>query len=213
MNTHLQLIRDSIFAPRAAVDLARQHPNPYQLGWLFVGIAAVWAIICDLAMRNIVRPLITSGQELAAVKPAWFDTTIGSGAFAILSYVLTFVLLRGFWRRMSDHGVSQQSVDAAIVVAYACAVALLFPQYVLMALTENAGILPILIGWSLPIVIGMALYTVYFSYALSMSKVRSFWLNVLSVAMLITVSLVLVVVGFVIYVVLFGIPQDFVGSS
>jgi hypothetical protein len=213
MNTYLQLIRDSIFAPRAAVDLARNHPNPYQLGWIFVGITAVWAVICDATMRNFVRPLITAGQELAAVKLAWYDTTFGSGALGVLSYVLTFILLRGFWRRMSDHGVSQQSVDAAIVVAYACAVALLFPQYALMALTENAGILPILIGWSLPIVIGMALYTVYFSYALNMSKVRSFWLNVLSVAMLITVSLVLVVVGFVIYVVLFGIPQDFVGSS
>jgi hypothetical protein len=213
MNTYVQLIRDSIVAPRAAVDLAKQHPNPYQLGWQLVGLTIVWDIFCDIGMRHFLRPLLKSQKHPDVVTDGanvyWIDTTLGTAVFAALSYPIIFLLLRAFWRKMAEKDVSQQAVDSAVTTGFACTVALLLPQYLLMEVTENVGIPAIVLGWIVPVAVSIYLSTVYFSHSLAISMGRSFWLNVLSICMLITVSLVLLVFGLLIYAALFGVESVF----
>lgn len=208
MNTHLQLIWTSLFAPTAAVDLAKQHPNTYRLGWIYVAASIVAALICELIARYIVRPLfdIVVVEETDAW--AWFDTILGLTIFSIIISVMLFVGQRWFWRKFAKSAGDLPSIDAAIISSFALSLLIILPQYVLTEFTQNSSgfVISAILLAQVAIYIGFS--TVYFSHALNMSLVKSFGLNGLVFVLIMILGIILYLLFFIGISVINGTPLD-----
>jgi hypothetical protein len=162
MNSHAQLLWQSIVAPRAAADLAVSHPNTNRLGWTYVMLLAV----LTLAAEPVVRYLFAENLHNNS-------TITGAGAVAIATYyAASYVFLRWFWRVMVGERVSSSVINGAIAVSYACSAAILFPKSILSELTQQ-NVVPVpLLGFFVPIIAVLVLSSIAFqnAYAISFSK-------------------------------------------
>lgn len=208
MNTYLQLLRDSMLAPRAAVDLARQHPNPLKLGWIFVGILSACALISQIIVQYVLRPWLQISVADSSPATAWMDSVFGTTLLSFVSYIFVFVGQRWFWRINANTNVSQQAVDAAIIAGFAISIVIILPQDILIEVLQNSSSFAALAAILFPIAVGMAYATVYFSHGLGISLSRSLWLNVLFILLLIAVGIIALLVYFVAFAVFTGSSFD-----
>ena len=208
MNTHLQLMRDSVLAPRSAVNLARQHPNPYQLGWIFVGILTAFALVSQLFAIHVLRPALQISVEAPSPAFAWMDSIIGFTLLSLLSYIVVLISQRWFWQKFAGSDVSQQAVDAPIIAGFAISAVITLPQDILIEVFQNSTTIVALGAVLFPIAIGVAYSTVYFSHGLGITLSRSFWLNVMFTLLLIAVGIIALLVYLVAFTVFTGSPID-----
>jgi hypothetical protein len=179
MTPHLQLLWNAVFAPAAAVDLAKQHPSPYRLGWIYVGILTAAIFVCELIAKYVLKPIFQTLIEPARSGTDWADTILGNVLFSALCYSVMYVFQRWFWRKFADASGSRESIDACLVAGFAFSALILLPEYVLMEAIGSYGVFLPLAGLFLFVAIGVVYYTLYFSHGLGISKTKSFWLNVL----------------------------------
>jgi drug/metabolite transporter (DMT)-like permease len=205
MNAHAQLLWQSVTAPRAAVDLARQHPDSNRLGWSYVGISSAWSFVCDLISRAMF-PRASETEETAAF--SFFDSPVGMGVLTAIFYAMSYVFLRGFWRRATDPAVSQSTIDAAIAVSFACSTALLLPQYLILEGFSNSPTSVQVLGWLVPVLISVAITTVSFSYAAQIGLGRAFGLNIASVIILTLAFALVVLAAFVLWMWITGVSLE-----
>ncbi|MEQ1519327.1 MAG: hypothetical protein ABL931_22865 [Usitatibacteraceae bacterium] len=104
----MQLLWNSVFAPSAAVDLAKQHPNTTQLGWIYVAALIIAAFGCELIVRYAVRPLFGIIVEEQSDPFAWMDTVAGSTTSSINSSVVLlpqFAIFLGYSTYYFSHAL------------------------------------------------------------------------------------------------------------
>lgn len=199
MNVHLQLLWKAAFAPTAAVDLARQHPSPYRLGWIYVGILSVWSFICDWFIITVVRPLTGIVVEPSAPGLAWLDSLTGLAVMAVVGYVFIYVVQRWYWRLFADESVDQSSIDAAIVAGSAFSVLLVLPQYFLLEVLQNSVVATLIFGFLVPFGVAVVFYAIYFSHALGMSHFKALWVNILASVLFLFAAIFFIIAALVIY--------------
>lgn len=178
MTTYFQLIWQSIFAPRAAVDLARQHPNPLKLGFIYLLATCVIAFAIEYVRPSLVQPLQLP-DEADAQALSWLDMPLFAGLFSVVYYVLSFGFALWFWRRLAAPHVSTGTVQTVVAVSFASSLALLLPVDLLAELFTNSGLVPLILILFVFAAITIFLSTIYFSHGLELSIAKSFWLNVL----------------------------------
>jgi hypothetical protein len=167
MNSHAQLLWQSIVAPRAAAELAVSHPDTDRLGWTYVVLLAVLTV----ATETIVRYLFPENLNNSF-------TTTGAGAVAIASYyAASYIFLRWFWRVMVGESVSSSVVNGGIAVSYACSAAILFPKSILSELTQRSGSSILLLGFFVPAVAVLVLSSIAFQNAYVISFTKALILN------------------------------------
>ncbi len=179
MNTHLQLLWNSVFAPKAAVDLAKQHPNTYNLGWNYVAALIVATLLCDIVALYVVRPLFGTALEQPVDAFAWADSLVGMTTISVIASVFLFIGQRWFWQKFEPRAELLPAVDAAIISGFALSLVILLPTYVVNETILNAAGIMLFLYFVL--LVGVFLYfsTVYFSHGLGMTMTRSFGLNML----------------------------------
>jgi hypothetical protein len=208
VNTHLQLLWNSVFAPTAAVDLAKKHPNTYYLGWFYVAASIAAGFACELFARFIVRPLFGIVVTEETTPWAWIDTIAGLTTLSVVVSVILFLGQRVFWRKFANSAGDRSAIDAAIISGFALCLVIILPQYVLTEITQNSNglvVSAVLLVW-VAIYIGFS--TVYFSHALNMSLAKSFGLNVLVFVLLMFSSIILFVVFFIAMSIINGTSLD-----
>lgn len=175
MNTHLQLLWQSVFAPRAAIDLAKEHPNPFQLGLSYLGALCLIGFVVLIFVPALVQPLHPADPTTSSM---WIDTPIGAGLVNAVLYTAMFFASRWYWLKMLPPDTSKHAIDAAVALTFASSLMLLLPQEVLIRLFENADVVAMtgVLSFFAAIVLGFG--TIYFSHAAPISIAKSFWLNV-----------------------------------
>jgi hypothetical protein len=204
MNSHLELLWSAAFKPSAAVDLAKQHPSPYRLGWIYVGILTATLFVCELIAKYVLRPVFNSPVEPATPGFEWIDSVLGNTLLSGVCYSLMYVFQRWFWRKFAGAGVSHEAVDASIVAGFAISTLILLPEYVLMEAMGTVGVFLPMLGLLFCIGVGVVYYTLYFSHGLKLSRTKSFWLNILLVVLFFLVLIFVFVIFTVIYAALTG---------
>jgi hypothetical protein len=195
MNAHLELLWNAAFKPSAAVDLARQHPSPYRLGWIYVGILTVGIFVCETLAKYVLRPAFQTPTEPSTPGLEWMDTVLGNTLMAAVCYGAMFVFQRWFWKKFIDANVPQQSIDACLVAGFAISAIIMLPEYLVTEALGSIGLILPLVGLLFFVAIGLAYYTFYFSHGLGLSKTKSFWINLL-IAVLFLVFLIFALVAY-----------------
>jgi hypothetical protein len=208
VNTHFQLLWSSVFAPATAVDLARQHPSAYRLGWIYVGILLVWSFVCEVIVKYVVQPVTQTPVEPSLPGLEWMDTIAGLTVLSVLIYSFIYIFQRWYWPKFASSAISQQAVDAAIVAGFAVSTLILLPEYVLLEVLRSSGLMAETIGLVICVGIGVFFYTLYFSHGLGISIAKSFWLNVLFLVLVVIALIVVVVVLSLVSAMITGLPVD-----
>jgi hypothetical protein len=208
VNTHLQLLWYSVFAPTAAVDLAKQHPNTYSLGWLYVAATVVVGLACELLVRFVVRPVFGIVVAEQTDQWAWFDSVAGLTVFSIIASILLFLGQRWFWRLFDKRADAVTSIDAAIIAGFALSLVIVLPQYIVTEVTQNSSGPVIFAILMLQVAVYIGFSTLYFSHALNMSLTKSFGLNLLVLVLVVLLSIVIFFLFFVLMSVINGTPLD-----
>jgi hypothetical protein len=208
VNTHLQLLWNSVFAPRAAVDLAKQHPDTYKLGWIYVAAMIAASFIAELIARYVVRPFVGAVVENTNDPMSWLDSIAGATTLSVIVSIMLFLGQRWFWRNFASASVSQSEIDAAIISTFALSIVLVLPQYIVSEFTQNASGSVAAIELAIQFAIYTALATVYFSHGLGISIQKSFWLNCLVFLLITVVAVTIFFFAFVAVSVLTGTSLD-----
>lgn len=208
MNTHLLLLWNSVFAPRAAVDLAKQHPNTTNLAWTYVAALIVATFLFDIAVLYFVRPFFGTTVEQSVDPFSWSDTLAGLTIVSILATVFLFVGQRWFWQKFAIQVTALAAIDAAIIAGFAVSLVLLFPTYVANEATLNSSGAVLMVSFTLFAASFLFFSTVYFSHALGLTLFKSFWLNLLFFLMFVIVFILLLIFGAFVSSALTGIPFD-----
>lgn len=205
MNAHGQLLKQSVLSPSAAVELVRQHPDPKSLGWTYVVVLSVVALLMDMVRRSLFPGnYVVDPNSPPAL--AWFDSVWSVGIITAVFYALSYVFLRWFWRRLTEPAVDQPTIDAAIVVSFACALVFLIPQLLLMEFTANAGKLLQLLGWIVPVAAVLVITSQAFAYACNLSFAKALLLNVTSTVILFVAFLILMLLVIMAFAAVTGTP-------
>jgi hypothetical protein len=199
VNTHLQLIWSSVFAPRAAADLALQHPDTNRLGWMYALILGALTLAFEVFVRY-------QGQQGAG--PMATSQISSSLAFAFY-FAISYFCLRWFWRVMVDDNVSQRMIDAALAVSFACSIAILLLKYVLYEFFEVSSSPFQLLGIVLPIAAGITLSSVAFQYVFNISIGRAVIVNVMANVLLFLAFLIMMFSLLFVFPATFGEPLEF----
>ncbi len=193
MNPHLELVIKSVLAPRKAVDMALQHPNAFQLALLYLVAACVAGFLIPLLMPLLVSPLQAYDPAVSG-EATILDRPLFEGIFTALISVIMFCFSRWFWRKAAESAVPSAAIDSAIAVSFASGLALLIPQETLFRLYENASTAASATITLVSMGVSIVLSTIYFCSALSISMVKSFWLNlVFTVLFLLSAGLIVFV--------------------
>jgi hypothetical protein len=205
MNTHLQLLWKSVFAPRAAVDLARQHSNTAMLARAYLLATVSLAILFDVVWFNF----FAAGDRGMLVGASIIDTPIFWTVASAFSFVLSYVTMKWYWSRVAPPGTTGDSINAAIACSFAITLVLLIPQYTAAELQASTT------DWTVTLVsIGVLLvsffYTVlYFSHALNITLGRSLVSNIsllfLTITVAFVIAVILILLGFVVGLI-FNVP-------
>ncbi len=206
MNNHLRLISSSIFAPRAAVDLARQHSNTFRLALIYVAVLCVAESVVRIAIPSLVSPW-EPNVPIAVDPPFLFDDPAILGVFNVIFLIFCFFFARWFWRKLTPIQASQAAIDAAVAVILASWLAILLPEAIVSRLIENSAGTVMVTEVSLYLIITLSLETIYISHATGISMTRSFWLNALF-----TFLVVLIAVA-VMFAITLAIEPRFPGSG
>jgi hypothetical protein len=208
VNPHTQLIWQSLFAPTAAVDLAKQHPDTWRLGWIYVVASIIVSFVCELIARFVIRPAFNIVVAENTDAWAWFDTIPAAVVFSIIATVLLFLGQRLFWRAFDANAAGLKAIDAGIIAGFALSIAITLPQYILTELTQNSTgfVLFTMLAAQITVYIGFS--TVYFSHAMNMSLGKSFALNWLVFILIIFASLLLCLLFFIVMSVFNGTSFD-----
>jgi hypothetical protein len=204
VSPHAQLLWQSVTAPRAAVDLASQHHNTNQLGWLYVAICSVWSFVSDL----ISRAAFPSSENAVDESLAFFESPVAMGLLTALFYAGSYVFLRWFWRKWTAPEISQSALDAAIIVSFACSTVILLPQYLMLEGFENAGTTVQLLGWFAPLIFGLIVTTVAFAYACKLDFGKALALNLLSVVIVTAAFFIVMMIALMVYLLITGTSLD-----
>jgi hypothetical protein len=204
VNNHLQLLWQSVFAPRAAVDLAKQHPDTYKLGWIYVAAMIAASLIAELIVREYVRPFLGIVVNVVDDPWAWLDTIVGTTALSIIVCVVLYVAQRWFWRRVVSASVTQHTIDAAIIASFALSIVLVLPQFIIGEFTQKSGGIVLVADIAAQIAIYIGFSTVYFSHAMQMSLGKSFVLNLYVFVLVFIISVFLYFLLLVLIAVLTG---------
>jgi hypothetical protein len=188
MNSHLRLVSSSIFSPRAAVDLARQQPNPFWLALIYLAVLCVAESVVGIAIPSLVSPL-EPNVPIVIDPPFLFDDPVVIGVFNVVFLVFCFFAARWYWRKLTPVEVSQAAIDAAIAVIFASWLAILLPEAIISRLIENSAGTVIATEILLYLIISLSLETIYISHATGISIARSFWLNVFFTFLVVLIAL------------------------
>jgi hypothetical protein len=210
MNTHVQLIRDSIIAPRAAVDLARQHPDTTRLARTYVVATVVLSILFDLVWAKFFAAETEAGLDGSSI----IDSRIFWAIAAAFSFVLSYVLMKWYWSRVAPPGTAQDAINAAIACSFAISLVLLIPQYVAIEIQDPTSAWTFLLLYVGLLSFSFAFTVLYFSHALKITIGHSFLSNVsllfLTILVTFVIAAVLVLVGYFVGLIfnvsLLGIP-------
>jgi hypothetical protein len=102
VNTHLQLLRNSVFAPKAPVDLAKQHPNTTKLGCIYLAASIVAGVAVSF--------LITLQQNVMSEL-----TQRSTGAVLFVLFVVQMGVFIGFSSVYFSHA-TQMSLGKPFVL-------------------------------------------------------------------------------------------------
>jgi hypothetical protein len=202
MNTHLQLLWKSVFAPRAAVELARQHPDTTRLARTYVLATVCLSILFDVVWANF----FTASDQGAVVGSRYFDNPVFWTVASAFGFVLSYVLMKWYWSRVAPPGTTQDSINAAIACSFVAGLVLLIPQYTAVELQASSS------DWTAASVsigllfVSFAFSVLFFSYALNISLGRSLASNIsllfFSIVVTFVIAVVLVLLGFVVSLIL-----------
>jgi hypothetical protein len=197
MNPHIQVLLQSVTAPRSAVDLARKHPNPLQLGLTFLIGLCIFELVNLAVVPALLSPI--HPQDAAEVDtPSVLDPFWAEGALTAVAYVMMFWGTIWFWKNRTEAAERIHNVESATAVTFASNLVLALPSMVLLRLYENGSISTLLGVLGLLIVPKLVLTTIHFSRALEITLTKSFALNL--VLQLIGIVLIMLLVFFVMLV-------------
>ncbi len=190
MKVHAQLLRQSVTAPRAAFDLAVQHPNTYALGWIYVGALAIASFILDVIFRSLF-PQNYIAEPTSSLAFAWLNSVWAVAAVTALIYVFSYVFLRWFWRLTVENGIPQSVIDGAIAVSFACSIVFLLPQYLILDLFAGAAP-PQIFLWTISVCVALVISSFAFQHAFNMTYSKALCLNVMANVLLFVAVIVLI---------------------
>jgi hypothetical protein len=192
MNNHLKLISSSIFSPRVAVDLARQHSSPFRLGLTYLVVFVIVGFVLDFVLPLFFQPLEPKVHVIVdppfILDDPWIDKPLDA-----FFNVLVFFGPRFFWRKMLVASTPKLSIDAVLATTFASNLALIVPDAIVSHLFENSSLAVNFTILIVTLTIFLALGTIYGSHAFELSIARSFCLNALLLVILIFIA---VAVGF-----------------
>jgi hypothetical protein len=194
---HLQLIWQSVAAPRAAADHAGQNPNTYKLGWTYVGLLTLATFALELLVRQNFPQNYAPDPE-APASLLWFDNVWAATTMTAAIYAVSYLVLRWFWRRVADESIVQPAIDAAVAVSFACSLALLPLQYVLFEMNNEAAMSLQVLSWILPMIAGLVLTSFSFSQAFHMPWLIAFGYNAMFNAIVLVTVICIIIVSVVV---------------
>jgi hypothetical protein len=174
MNEHLRFLWHSVFAPRAAVDFARQYEDPSVLGLLYAVAAGLAGLALAFIVPMFIDPVHPAGNDPIMV---FLDQPLVEGAMNLIFTVIFYFGFSSYWKSVLVDDAPNSAIDAGVAATFAGMLVLLLPEYVIYVLYKNAELTTLLVALLVTLTIPLLLGTIYFSHAASISLTKSFFLS------------------------------------
>jgi hypothetical protein len=174
MIEQLRFLWQSIFAPRAAVDFARQYEDPSVLGLLYAAAAGLAGFALAFVVPMFIEPLHPASTDAVM---GFLDQPLVEGTMNLVFAMMFYFGFSSYWKSVLVDDAPNSAIDAGVAATFASTLVLLLPQYVIYGLYKNSEIATLLVATLVTLTIPHVLGTVYFSHAASISLTKSFFLS------------------------------------
>ncbi len=174
MKEHLQFLLQSIFAPRSAVDFAKQYEDPSVLGLLYAAAAGLAGFALAFAVPMFVDPLHPASNDPIM---GFLDQPLVEGAMNLVFTMVFYFGFSSYWKSVLVDDAPNSAIDAGVAATFASLLVLSLPEYTIYGLYKNADIATLLVALLVTLTIPLVLGTIYFSHAASISLTKSILLS------------------------------------